>query len=91
MSQRNAILRACAALLDASYQIDDTAKADIWRDLAADARAQFDRLTHERRMFRRRLVECHPWVGVCPLAADRIQEVCAVRDLADDALKEVPE
>lgn len=91
MSQRNAILRACAALLDASYQIDDTAKADIWRELASAAAAQGDRLAYERRMFRRRLVECRPWVGVCPLAADGIQEVSAVRDLADDTLTEVPE
>lgn len=56
-----------------------------------EERAKGDRLAYERRMFRRRLVECRPWVGVCPLAADGIQEMCAVRDLADDALTEVPE
>ena len=45
----------------------------------------------ERRQLRRRLVECRPWVGVCPLEPARINEMCLVRDLADDSLAKVPE
>lgn len=43
----------------------------------------------ERRQLRARLVECRPWVGVCPLESVKIQEVCLVRDLADDTLAEI--
>jgi chromosome segregation ATPase len=50
-----------------------------------------DRLRAERRQLRRRLVECRPWVGVCPLEPAKINEVCLVRDLADDTLEEVKE
>ena len=72
--------------------------ADAWRakveevENERNARArEVDKLRAERRQLRRRLVECRPWVGVCPLEPARINEVCLVRDLADDTLKEVPE
>lgn len=57
----------------------------------ASLRAEIERLRDERRQLRRRLVECRPWVGVCPLEPARINELCLVRDLADDTLNEVPE
>jgi hypothetical protein len=55
----------------------------------AELRAEVERLRHERRMFRRRLVECLPWVGVSPFR--RFDEMLATRDLAKDTLDEVPE
>lgn len=48
-----------------------------------------DKLRAERRQLRARLVECLPWVGVCPLEPNRIQWMQLVRDLADDTLAEV--
>ena len=48
-----------------------------------------DNLRAERRQLRARLVECLPFVGVCPLEPNRIQLVQLVRDLADDTLEEV--
>lgn len=48
-----------------------------------------DKLRAERRQLRARLVECRPWVGVCPIEPAKIHEVCLVRDLADDTLEEV--
>ena len=83
----------------------DRTVADAWRAEIArvaeerdalrreidEARAQIERLRDERRQLRRRLVECRPWVGVCPLEAAKIDEVCLVRDLADDTLKELVE
>jgi hypothetical protein len=56
-----------------------------------EAKRVVDRLRAERRQLRRRLVECRPWVGVCPLEPAKINEVCLVRDLADDTLEEVKE
>jgi len=44
----SAIVRAAAALLDASYQVDDTTKADIWRDMSVEARQEYDQLRAER-------------------------------------------
>lgn len=46
-------------------------------------------LRAERRQLRARLVECRPWVGVCPFDPAKINEVGLVRDLADDTLEEV--
>ena len=55
-------------------------------DLTADA----NRLLHERRQLRARLVECRPWVGVCPFPNQPgFGEMLAIRDLADDTLAEV--
>lgn len=48
-----------------------------------------DKLRAERRQLRARLVECLPFVGVCPLEPNRIQLMRLVRDLADDTLEEV--
>jgi hypothetical protein len=54
--------------------------------------AEAERLRHERRMFRRRLVECLPWVGCTPYPNTRhFDEMIACRDLAKDTLDEVPE
>ena len=39
--------------------------------------------------FRKGLVECLPFVGVCPLQPNRIQLMLLVRGLADDTLEEV--
>lgn len=44
----SATIRAAAALLDASYQVEDTAKADIWREMAVEARQEYDLLRAER-------------------------------------------
>jgi hypothetical protein len=44
----SATIRAAAALLDASYQVEDTAKADIWREMAVEARQEYDGLRDER-------------------------------------------
>ena len=54
-----------------------------------ELRAEVERLRAEVEMLRARLVECRPWVGVCPIEPARINEVCLVRDLADDTLAEV--
>lgn len=56
-----------------------------------EAKRVVDRLRDERRQLRRRLLECRSWVGVCPLTPARINEMCLIRDLADDTLDEVPE
>lgn len=49
-------------------------------------------LRYERRMFRRRLVECLPWVGKTPFPnTPAFSEMLATLDLAKDTLKEVPE
>jgi hypothetical protein len=48
-----------------------------------------DKLRAERRQLRARLVECLPFVGMCPLEPNRIQLMQLVRDLADDTLEEV--
>lgn len=55
----------------------------------ANAR-KIDKLVNERRQLRARLVECRPWVGVCPFPnTPRFSEMIAIRDLADDTLEEV--
>jgi hypothetical protein len=58
----------------------------------AELRAEVERLRHERRMFRRRIAECLPWVGRTPYPNTRhFDEMIACRDLAKDTLDEVPE
>lgn len=55
-----------------------------------EAQAEAERLRAERRQLRARLVECRPWVGVCPWPdTPGWRDVMAVRDLADDTLREV--
>lgn len=47
---------------------------------------------NDRRQLRRRLVECRPWVGVCPFPNQPgFGEMIAIRDLADDTLWELKE
>ena len=47
---------------------------------------------NDRRQLRRRLVECRPWVGVCPFPNQPgFGEMLAIRDLADDTLWELKE
>jgi hypothetical protein len=61
-------------------------------ELAACVRAEVERLRYERRMFRRRIAECLPWVGKIPYPnTPGFSEMIACRDLAKDALEEVPE
>jgi len=64
-------------------------------DLLAEVdklRAEVERLRYERRMFRRRLAECLPWVAFIPYPSTReFSEMIACRDLAMDTLAEVPE
>lgn len=53
-------------------------------------KAERDKLIGERRQLRARLVECRPWVGVCPFPNTKgFSEMLAIRDLADDTLEEV--
>jgi hypothetical protein len=74
----------------------DRAIADAWRKKVEEVegernalRSEVNKLRSERRQLRARLVECRPWVGVCPIEPAKIGEVCLVRDLADDTLAEV--
>ena len=65
----SAIVRAAAVLLDASYQTDDTTKADVWRVVAVEARQEYDRLREQRDEAAeeletlKALVEGEPWAG----------------------------
>lgn len=80
------------------------AEAAAWRATAADKgyssrevakerdtlREEIARLRAERRQLRARLVECRPWVGVCPFPNTAgFSEMLAIRDLADDTIAEV--
>lgn len=48
------------------------------------------RLRDERAVLRARLVDCRPWVGVCPWPGTPTwSEVIAQRELADDTLEEI--
>jgi hypothetical protein len=84
----NAVIKLCAAVVRQQVGRDD-AEAEVWRMLALDARDEIDKLRAERRQLRTRLVECLPFVGVCPLEPNRIQLMLIVRGLADDTLEEV--
>jgi len=73
--------------------------ADAWRakveeveDQRNALRSEVDKLRYERRMFRRRIEECLPWVGCTPYPnTSHFNEMIACRDLAKDTLDEVPE
>lgn len=53
-------------------------------------REEVAKLRDERRQLRARLVECRPWVGVCPFPNHPgFNDMLAIRDLADDTLEEV--
>lgn len=82
------VIKLCAAVVRQQVGRDD-AEAEGWRVLALAAREETDKLRAERRQLRARLVECLPFVGVCPLEPNRIQLMQLVRDLADDTLAEV--
>jgi len=94
-------LNGCVARLEtALYEARDEAvkMRDEWKSRAtfaeqelSEAKRVVDRLRAERRQLRRRLLECRSWVGVCPLEPARINEMCLIRDLADDTLNEVPD
>ena len=84
----NAVIKLCAAIVRQQVGRDD-AEAEVWRMLALDARDEIDKLRAERRQLRARLVECLPFVGVCPTEPSRVQWMRLVRDLADEALEEV--
>lgn len=84
----SAVIKLCAAVVQQQVGRDD-AEAEPWRLLALAARDEIDKLRAERRQLRARLVECLPFVGVCPLEPNRIQWMQLVRDLADDTLAEV--
>ena len=84
----SAVIKLCAAVVQQQVGRDD-AEAEPWRLLALAARDEIDKLRAERRQLRTRLVECLPFVGVCPLEPNRIQLMQLVRDLADDTLEEV--
>ena len=79
-------LRAQLAFLREEYGVN----ADNGT-LTRDALEQkIEVLLHERRQLRARLVECRPWVGVCPFPNQPgFDEMLAIRDLTDDTLKEV--
>ena len=63
----------------------DRLKAEVDR-----LKAERDKLINERRQLRARLVECRPWVGVCPYPnTPGFTEMIAIRDIADDTLEEV--
>ena len=84
----SAVIKLCAAVVQQQVGRDD-AEAEPWRLLALAARDEIDKLRAERRQLRTRLVECLPFVGVCPLQPNRIQLMLLVRGLADDTLEEV--
>ena len=77
----------------------DRTIADAWRAEVAKVedqrnalRSEVDKLRYERRMFRRRIAECLPWVGCTPYPnTSHFNEMIACRDLAKDTLDEVPE
>jgi hypothetical protein len=55
-------------------------------------RAEVERLRYERRMFRRRIAECLPWVGRVPYPnTGHFSEMIACRNIAQQTLDEVPE
>ena len=95
---------ARAALEETEHQMHlriragyDKTIADSWRKKVEEVEDQrnanareIDKLRAERRQLRARLVECRPWVGVCPFPNTAgFSEMLAVRDLADDTLEEV--
>lgn len=45
--QVSAVIRAVAALLDASYRIDDEQRIDMWRQMACEAREEHDKMREE--------------------------------------------
>jgi len=77
----------------------DRTIADAWRAEVAKVedqrnalRSEVDKLRHERRMFRRRVAECLPWVGCTPYPnTPGFSDMIACRDLAKNTLDEVPE
>ena len=77
----------------------DRTIADAWRKKVEEVedqrnalRSEVDKLRYERRMFRRRIAECLPFVGFVPYSnTPGFREMIACRDLAQQTLDEVPE
>lgn len=87
VSRLNAQLESVAAENHARAQRESVSLED-WKKL----REENDQLRYERRMFRRRIAECLPWVGCAPYPnTPGFTEMIACRDLAQDTLDEVPE
>lgn len=85
----SAVIKLCAAIVRQQVWRDD-AEAEGWWMLAFAACDEIDKLRAERRQLRARLVECRPWVGVCPFPnTPGFSEMLAIRDLADDTLEDV--
>lgn len=90
---------SCRKKLDATASAHERDLIAIWRVLGnyheppSSSEAVIDAvqlMRDERRQLRARLVECRPWVGVCPFPnTARFSEMIAIRDLADDTLEEV--
>lgn len=85
--------RFCHVCNEWEIEVDyDRALAEVDR-LKAEVdrlKAERDKLISERRQLRARLVECRPWVGVCPYPnTPKFDELMAIRALVDDTLEEV--
>ncbi len=78
---------------DAAYMGNEDLRRGYAREVfdALDKlRAEREKLINERRQLRARLVECRPWVGVCPYPnTPGFTEMMAIRGLCDDTLAEV--
>lgn len=91
---------SCRKKLDATASAHERDLVAIWRILGnyheppSSSEAVIDAvqlMRDERRQLRARLVECRPWVGVCPWPnTPGFTEMLAIRDIADDTLAEVP-
>lgn len=89
---------AAFGVAKARMQVDDyrahaeslTAKCEKAERERDELRKKAEVLLSERRQLRARLVECRPWVGVCPFPnTPGFTEMLAIRDIADDTLEEV--
>lgn len=90
---------SCRKALDSAASAHERDLVAIWRVLGnyheppSSSEAVIDAvqlMRDERRQLRARLVECRPWVGVCPFPNTAgFSEMLAIRDLADDTLEEV--
>ena len=89
-NERDAALAEVTRLRGLLTMAEDEAVADDDRGRREALAQKIQVLLDERRQLRARLVECRPWVGVCPFPNQPgFDEMLAIRDLADDTLKEV--
>jgi len=79
---------------DPTFDATDGAHPAWWRGhdyVSARFKEELDKARRERDLFRARLVDVMPWVGCCPYPGTQgFTEMTLVRDLAQDALDEVP-